>query len=285
MALFLQESIEETTEILSIEEAYEGLIEASMDINELTETLLYNDFTLNEECKVLTEAEEADKKENFLIVAAKKIKEFIIKAKDRVIEFLKTIGTRMKDMWTKLITKGGKVTVVKGSVQEAEKIIKLSQSVDTAVNSSETNPTKYKQAVDVATNAFNKALEQSKKLVMSKQENSDVEVIDVNKLKNLFAIGSVIIGSTAFVQSRMTKNIADVESVEKKATLRSRLFSKASREEKKRMKLEQKQKDAPIMELARSQALSMIKGSGIKGKATKFAINTLFNKASKKVKI
>ena len=62
MALFLQESIEDLSDSISIEEAYEGLIEASMDMQDLTEGLLQADFIIHEQCKVLTEAEADNKK-------------------------------------------------------------------------------------------------------------------------------------------------------------------------------------------------------------------------------
>ena len=108
MALFLQESIDEGIyfeESISIEEAYEGLIEASMDMQDLTESLLQADFIIHEQCKVLTESEAENKKIGFLTKALMKVKEFISKLTMKIKAFILQIVNYVKSAWEKILTK------------------------------------------------------------------------------------------------------------------------------------------------------------------------------------
>ena len=78
MALFLNESLTDLdTETISIEEAYDGLLEATFEMHELTESLLQADFIIHEECKLLNEEEQEDKQAGFLVNAITALKNFL----------------------------------------------------------------------------------------------------------------------------------------------------------------------------------------------------------------
>ena len=106
MALFLNESLTGfDTETISIEEAYDGLLEASYEMHELTESLLQADFIIHENTKMLNEKDQLLREENFLVKAAVAVKKFLISVKDKVVGFLKKLAEVAKNAWNRLVGK------------------------------------------------------------------------------------------------------------------------------------------------------------------------------------
>ena len=164
MALFLQESLESNlNDNISIEEAYEGLIEASMDMQDLTESLLQADFIIHEQCKVLTEAEADTKKIGFLTKATEAIKKFIIAVRDKVVAFFKKIGSMLKNAWDKLSSTATSLFVPEGGVEAVNDVLvkaadlqKVSDSASISKSDIATKSLLLKKSVEKVKFVFNK---------------------------------------------------------------------------------------------------------------------------------
>ena len=289
MALFLNESLTDfDTETISIEEAYEGLLEATFEMHDLTESLLQADFIIHENAQYLTEEEQENKEANFFINALTAIRKFIIKVKDRLFNFIKSIAEKLQGVWARITNKetnpDGKVKVVKNGLENATRLNQLSENVQIAANSTETDPKKYKANVDAASGIFNKVFETLKNTVTSKDENNLV-VVDANKLKNIIGVGTALLSGGLIIQNKLSSSAKAVEEVEVKAKRSFFGGNKMSKGEVAQFKKEQRMKNNPIGEMAKEQANSFVKGTGIMAKAKKYAIGVVINYATKKLKV
>ena len=186
MVLFLQESIEELNEDISIEEAYEGLIEASLDMQDLTEGLLQEDFLLNEQCKVLTEAEANGKKDNFLVAAVKRIIAFINSVRKKILAFFTKLTTAMGAFLDSLTDKQSSqsqvgenklptIEVVIGSLGSAVTLMGILKEMLALRNTPQP-----KSKMDIASRKFNEVLNKAKGMATGKKtEPKPLSAVDM----------------------------------------------------------------------------------------------------------
>ena len=137
MALFLTEGVDSTVAYGTLEEAYDGLLESSLEMHDLTESLLQADFIIHENAQYLTEAEQDAKKSNFLKNAAAKVKTFILAVRDRIVAFFKRIAEYAKKMWNKLTgaeNPSKKISLPKGAAAVADQVVGLIEKAKTVIS-------------------------------------------------------------------------------------------------------------------------------------------------------
>ena len=208
MALFLNESLTDLdTETISIEEAYDGLLEASYEMHELTESILQADFIIHEECKSLNEAERDNKEVNFLVKSARAIKEFIIKVVERIKTFFVSLGNNMKLFWSKLLAKFGDRDVLAPQGMSA-----MADVITSELSISE----KLAASKDVATATLDAQAAKVKDLlgkfsIITKEKNGKTEKTKLSKFTKVLAVFSAATLVSSVVTLKTVINANDQE--------------------------------------------------------------------------
>ena len=219
MALFLNESLVGEVQVGTLHEAYEGLLEATYEMYELTESLLQADFIIHEECKSLNEAEQIEKKENFLVKAARAVKKFLISVKDRIMEFFKKVGERLKSIWDSIVGANKGVLVPENAEAPLVEAAKAVEDLQKAVNQPADNPSAYKKVVDAKNAIANKAIDKAKSF-FGKKDGSPVKqkIVPINTIKGVFtlaiAAATVGLGVNKLLSNRGAKLDAATATVE-----------------------------------------------------------------------
>lgn len=249
MALFLNETVVANVidTYISIEEAYDGLLEASLDMHELTEAMLQADFIIHEKGNSITESAYIILEENFLIKAAQKIKEFIIKVRDKVVVFFKRIGEIIKQAWERIVNNNRGIILPVGSIPLLDKasaelttLQKVSQNIKGAIM--------YKKAVDTQRNITKKAVDSVKTLFST---DGKTEMVSADKLKKFFALTTAVAAVGVGAKVYLSKRAKEVEDTA--GALEATEKSTDTEAPKKRKVASEKAKEAQIIGTAQTK--------------------------------
>lgn len=207
MALFLTESVETEEVTISLAEAYEGLLEASMDMGELSEALLQGDFVIHENAQNLTEAEQTLREENFLQKAGAKVKEFILRMRDKIVLFFKRVSMHAKTLWNKIIGKesnpSGKVIAPAGAAGLMGAALSQVESLKKVAHGAVSNLPGFKKDVAAETSKAKAAVNKLKALFSGK--DTKTEEVDASSFSNVFKYGIALAAAAGGVATVLTK--------------------------------------------------------------------------------
>ena len=214
MALFLQESIEDSNKDISIEEAYEGLIEASMDMQDLTESLLHADFIIHEQCKVLTETEAENKKASFLVNIAKALREFILKVRDKIVGFFSRISGIFDSLWSKYQAGKAYLSMDTKETEKFHKLINTVQLLQSKLFNFDSKTASSSEKTSIA-NIIKSGLGEVKDIMKTTTKPvTDVLMKNPRRNATIFAFGGTLITTATSIKVLLTKQSSIISDIE-----------------------------------------------------------------------
>lgn len=231
MALFLSENTAQHEPVLTLEEASLGLFEAVDSIAELQEAVLMADFTLHERNRGLSEEVIHEAEEGFFTKVARKVKELIIKVKEKVMAFFSAVAAKVKSLWARLTGGDATIKIAKNGVKAIDAtngaLDKLVSAVESA---SEKNATKYTADVNKGYKAFETELKGYKEALTKMKETKSFEEVKISALNKVQAFANrtaALVGST---RTNLEKEIKVAEKAAAKKGLKAEELKEAQDE-------------------------------------------------------
>ena len=134
MALFLSESYQTPVASIPLEEAMAGLLEATMSLSDLNESVLQADFILHERHNQMIQTQGLTESTQMLIEEQQaglfarvwaSLKAGFETAKKKVVEVFKAIGGKFRELWTKITSKKLQAAPAAGEAPKAATSIKV----------------------------------------------------------------------------------------------------------------------------------------------------------------
>lgn len=208
MALFLSESVQEAP-VQSLQEAHLGLIEAFESIAELNEGVLRADFAIHERTRGLEEAAIQEAEAGFFTRVATKVKEMIIKVRDKVVAFFRAIGAKLSALWKRITGSDATITIASSG---AKLIDELAGKLDSVVKAVEgANGKDYTKNVGKAVDDLQKTAQKAANIVTSEKKARKVTEVKVSSLNKIQATANRIAAIAGTAKSQLDKEVSVAE--------------------------------------------------------------------------
>lgn len=211
--LFLQESVVTKTAPISFMEAQAGLLETTMQMSALNEAAMQADFSIHSSLNegVLTENGAEEKKGNLFSNFAKRVRDLLVRAKDFIVRFFRTVVERLKALWARLTGRNAMIAVPKGAVAVINKMHDEFANVLKIVQSRAKDAMEYKSKVEGAMAKWESVKFSNLKAFQQMVNKGEVEEVKVTQLNKIQVAANTALAISKTATKELDKGIKEAE--------------------------------------------------------------------------